>query len=144
MTSQDLYIAQAYGVYNGKTEDDAKVIFTASSSEGKTNIFQNLSKEGKYSFGGKNYNIYYLGVQTLPGVIIQPGENASNILVGQTGIFELNLSKLTPITTTVSLPDLETHFIGGVSDETNENIKLSCNYCLIDVVYSIRESGETS
>lgn len=102
-------------------------------------------KDGTFTFGGTGYNIYQLGVQTLPGVKIQLGESSGSsstsgtsgssgaVVVGQTGIFELNLNGMVPITTEVTLTNL--------GDILTTNSGDNVGYCIIDVIYQ-KTDGE--
>ena len=104
-----------------------------------SSIFPPIDPTGEtYTFGGNGYNIYQLGVQTLPGLSITIGENSGSssgigltsssgpIYVGQTGIFELNLNGKVPVDTQITINNL---------DILTSNMGDNVNYCIIDVVY---------
>ena len=141
MTSQDLYIAQAIGTPINETT--IHFDYQETSSQDQISIFQgiqNPTNDGVYSFNSEGKcNIYQLGIQTLPGVKVKLGENSSDIRIGQTGIFEVNLSTLAPIVTKVSFPGLATYLSAKTKDENGNEI--NNNYIIIDVIYSINESG---
>lgn len=83
--------------------------------------------------------ISQLGIQTLPGtkIIINTEDGASNeasyITVGQTGIFELDVTSLTPITSVQVLPSSMKNII------TNP-----VGYIIIDTVYEDSSKGGAS
>lgn len=83
--------------------------------------------------------ISQLGIQTLPGtkILINTGENNSNetsyITIGQTGIFELDVTNLTPITSVQVLPSSMKNII------TNP-----VGYIIIDTVYEDSSKGGAS
>lgn len=129
-----LYIDQA--IVKVITDKDGNKKISIENSELNLNIFQNLSPvdNSEPSFGGTNFKIYQLGIQSLPGLKFTINDNMTsanaNIVLGQTGIFELNLADATPVTT-VTFTNLLDHL--SLSDT---------NYCIIDVIYSYR--GESS
>ena len=131
MTQNDLYIAQAYGHIDGLS---GKMTFTYSGD-----IFDNINElqdKSYYKFGSNDFNIYQFGIQTVPGVEIQLNDNGGNVKVGQTGIWEINLSSLTPISSAVKIYKLD-QLLGKEDNKDG----LSCNYCLIDVIYSKNQTG---
>lgn len=100
-----LYIAQAViKPSNGGLKEN----FSDSSSD---TIFNAFNSNGSWIIGSSNtsdqvqYNIYQFGVQTMPGVRFSINSNDTGIgandfkgvMVGQTGIFELDLREVTPI-----------------------------------------------
>ena len=133
----NLYISQAFGRL-----DEESNTFSFNTNDG---IFKGLNTpiNGQRSFGnGEEYKIYQLGIQTLPGVKIQLTENSNApIFIGQTGIFEINLSDKIPLTSTITFMNLDELMKSSTGDESNKD-KRSVNYCLIDVIYSkINEGG---
>lgn len=83
--------------------------------------------------------ISQLGIQTLPGtkILINTGNSTTNetsyITVGQTGIFELDVTNLTPITSVQVLPSSMKNII------TNP-----VGYIIIDTVYEDSSKGGAS
>lgn len=83
--------------------------------------------------------ISQLGIQTLPGtkILINTGNSTTNetsyITVGQTGIFELDVTNLTPITSVQVLPSSMKNII------TNP-----VGYIIIDTVYEASSEGGAS
>lgn len=167
MTQNDLYIAQAYGVVVLDENGKSSIAFSYDAD-----IFKGIDSPDKgpdgtpndlRTFSGSQYNIYQFSIQTAPGVEIILNENSSNVKVGQTGIWEINLSSLTPICSVVGIKGLDRMLgvstINGkdsglgkyetqyqtypeLSDyQPKDTYDVSCAYCLIDVIYSINQDG---
>ena len=139
-----LKIAQCFIYYGRKEEKDSEGKVTMSKPkwnyEGTLDdIFSGITT-GKHSFSGENYNIYQLGIQSAPGLQVNLGQNGGTIRIGQTGIFELNLSNLSPLKGAVTLPNLE-NVLANTYDKDSETFSGNCNYCLIDVIY-VKNDGK--
>ena len=126
-----LKIAQCF-IYGDGTEETTdsegnKISKIVLKYEKTDDIFSNIST-GEHSFSGENYNIYQLGIQSAPGLQVNLGQNGGTIRIGQTGIFELNLSNLENI-------------LANTYDKDSETFSGNCNYCLIDVIY-VKNDGK--
>lgn len=127
------YIAQAYGQYDS---DNNKIVWKCSNNTANASggIFANL--ENNKTIGDtdtdKNFNIWYLGIQSLPGVRFNINHNTTEaeaeVMIGQTGIFELNLMDTYPINS-VQFQNLSDML---EPSDASRNV----NYCLIDVIYT--------
>lgn len=139
-----LKIAQCFIYYGKKEQKDDKGNVTISNVwnyEGTLDgIFSNISTK-EHSFSGENYSIYQLGIQSAPGLRVNLGQNNGEIRIGQTGIFELNLSNLSPLKGTVVLSNLESALANTYND-TLGTFSGNCNYCLIDVIYAQNDGKE--
>lgn len=128
------YIAQAYGYYSNSSLQWSK----EDSYSGSSLAFANLSGASPTVGGQAGVSIYYIGIQTLPGVQFTINDNitesGATIRVGQTGIFELNLMDETPI------EKLKFINLGNMLQEQDDD--QNNNYCLIDVIYTYNESEE--
>lgn len=139
MVSNDLYMSQCILVMqNGKLAQINPI-------EGIFAETGRIEDTGEYRFSSTDYNIYQLGVQTLPGVTIILNDNNSNVKVGQTGIFEINLSDLTPLRAEITFTNLTSilsEYTANVTDlriaqpDTLSTANVTNNYCIIDVIYS--------
>lgn len=89
---------------------DGNVLNISKSCTSNEDIFANLNEKGNWRIGGNivtqenksiSYKIYQVGIQSLPGLKFSINDNATEkngaIILGQTGIFELNLHAATPI-----------------------------------------------
>ena len=165
MTQNDLYIAQAYGTVTEQILDNGQVKKTLSFTWDAPifNGIDTLFSDGnERHFSGTDYNIYQFSIQTAPGVRIKLNNNSSDVIVGQTGIWESNLTSLTPISSEIYIYNLDAclgvntvqasttgladgqqfQVIDNQSLTSNTNTyEVSCNYCLIDVIYSINQTG---
>ena len=138
-----LKIAQCF-IYGDGTEETTdsegnKISKIVLKYEKTDDIFSNIST-GEHSFSGENYNIYQLGIQSAPGLQVNLGQNGGTIRIGQTGIFELNLSNLSPLKGAVTLSNLE-NVLENTYDKDSETFSGNCNYCLIDVIY-VKNDGK--
>lgn len=65
---------------------------------GKDNIDKNMPRQGEVFFKGnwfQNINaVSHIGVQAIPGVRFYLNDSPSSLMVGQTGIYELDLGNL--------------------------------------------------
>lgn len=134
-----LYIAQYKGHFEG---NEWKMDNKADTGETEGLFISPTGKDQTLHVGNaagateatKAITIYQFGVQTLPGVKMVINDNATefgHVIVGQTGIFELNLSDATPILS-VQFPRLNTYLTQASPD---------MNYILIDLVYAKEESA---
>lgn len=101
-----LFIAQAIIKPDANNYLNIQVSDTSSNT-----IFNSFSPTDQWIIGSANtsdavqYNIYQLGVQTMPGVRFSFNSNDTaitssdykGVMVGQTGIFELDLREVTPV-----------------------------------------------
>lgn len=137
-----LKIAQCF-IYYGREEDNEGNVTSEPvwNYEGTLDdIFSNINTE-EHSFSGENYNIYQLGIQSVPGLQINLGQNNGTVRIGQTGIFELNLSNLSPLKGTITLTNLKSA-LANTYDKDSGTFSGNCNYCLIDVIYSKNDGKE--
>lgn len=144
-----LYIAQAYCCLNTQTDSagNTKLVWEVRNTacSGNYDIWTGFQKEIDSSMsengaqyitvGGSNINIYQLGVQTVPGVKMQLNNNITGttgvgsmggtVIVGQTGIFELNLAERTPVNQ-IAFTNLLSVF-----QSRGDNV----NYLIVDLIY---------
>ena len=115
----------AYQIAQCKIIKNKNGKFEVQASDSGTLFSSGKFEENKYIISSINrtYPIYQLGIQSLPGLKIQINDNGTEVVVGQTGIFELNLLKATPIYG-FSLTNLEQMYENSTT-----------MYVLIDVVY---------
>ena len=141
-TGSQYYIGQCV-IKKVKTDEGYKWEIRKSSTEDKNGIFSGISESKDLiitvgdSSGNKKYNIYQLGIQTLPGVsftinnIVAMNSQSSGIIIGQTGIFELNLKDGIPINTVT---------FNNLNPLTTQD---DIGYLIIDVVYTINSTEVT-
>lgn len=147
--TEKLYIAQAVV----KIQKDGTYSYEHSDSQVTTTngIFNNFNSTGVWTIGSADstssiqYQIYQFGIQSLPGFnfTINSNDTATNagdysgVVIGQTGIFELDLHNTTPVTN-IQIENIIGQLIGQGSSEYN------VNYCYIDLVYGIISVTNTS
>lgn len=139
MVSTDLYMSQCILVMQKGKLAQINPIEGIFAETGR------IEDTGEYRFSSADYNIYQLGVQTLPGVTIILNDNNSNVKVGQTGIFEINLSDLTPLKAQITFTNLLSilsEYTANAADlsitlpDVISSTNVTNNYCIIDVIYS--------
>ena len=97
--------------------------------EGKTSLNQPASLNGAQLRSGSVFNKYtpmiQLGIQTMPGVKFFLNNSVDPIIVGNTGIYELNVENMTEITAL----SFDTTAINMI------NANPSTAYIIVDILY---------
>lgn len=107
---------------------EVKDSFTTSINDEENKNIQYVLSDNNLTIS--NCLIHQLGVQGMPGTAININDSSNNILIGQTGIFELNLVDTTKINSVkITLPTLPS------KDENHISPPLTF-YLLVDVIYS--------
>ena len=111
--------------YYGENNEANNPISVAS-----VNILKNAYISGKVFESPKCYPILQLGIQTLPGTKFYLNSNVEPIIIGSTGIYELDLDNQTEITKlTFNKTSMD-----AIDNNTN-------GYLIIDILYenNVRE-----
>ena len=92
-------------------------------------ISANNLASGSIFFEGKLISITRLGIQTIPGVMVYINSPVEPVIIGSTGIYELDLENISEISTLSFNPD-SVNFINDASNSA---------YLVIDAIYNVED-----
>ena len=84
---------------------------------------------GSIFFEGNLISITQLGIQTIPGVMVYINSPVEPVIIGSTGIYELNLENMSEISTLSFDPDS----FKLIKDASNSA------YLVIDAIYNVED-----
>lgn len=92
-------------------------------------ISANNLASGSIFFEGKLISITRLGIQTIPGVMVYINSPVEPVIIGSTGIYELDLENISEIST-LSFDPNSVNFINDTSNSA---------YLVIDAIYNVED-----